>query len=221
MVPAPYLLLVGAPGCGKSTWARRHFRRRGEVVSLDELRGRAGGDPGNQEATRYAVTAMHAIVAGRIRFDLTTVVDATNAEPEHRDPLLTMAYGWCRPVVGIVFDTPLEVCLARNRRRRGSRRVPEEVVRRIHARVREQFPVESTWIGNGFTGTAWVIHGDGMRVGGSVVMDSARYYGAADWLDEGREPKPRWAPADEKWMRFRRSNWNRRSGMPGSRTDTE
>ncbi len=121
-----------------------------------------------------------------------------------------MAYRHGRSPVAVIFDVPVDVCLERNRRRRPTRRVPEKVVRRMHACVRREFPVERTWIAHGFSGTAWVIHNDGMRVGGGVVMDSVKHYGVADWLDGARLPAPDGWSGDGKWMQFRRAGWERR-----------
>src|SRR3954447_23552912 len=49
-VPDPALVvLIGAAGSGKSTWALDHYRRA-EVVSSDELRGIVGSGPADLDA---------------------------------------------------------------------------------------------------------------------------------------------------------------------------
>ncbi len=197
----PFIVLIGAPGSGKSRWARENFPRRA-IASLDEMRGRIADDEGNQDATLEAVDAWHAIIRGRARLGRLVVVDATNSDPTAREQLLSYAHRWCRTSIAVIFETPLSLCLTRNDRRPPNRRVPAAFVREVHARVRDEFPVERTWMAAGFSGTAWVIHGDGMRTGGSVVMDSARFYGDAPWLAAARL-----SPVGDRWPRHRKSNW--------------
>jgi protein phosphatase len=133
---AVLILLIGAPGAGKSTWARTHFRAE-DVVSSDALRAWVCGDPNNQQATPDAVALMHLAVAARMRFGLTTLVDATNAAADHRQQLLDLAEAVHRPAVAVVLDVPLVECLRRNARRSGSRRVPEAFVRVTHASIQQ------------------------------------------------------------------------------------
>jgi predicted kinase len=67
---------------------------------------------------------------------LTTLVDATNLTERAQRPLLALATALGRPVAAVVFDVPLDVCLARNASRAG-RSVPEDVVRTQHAQLPE------------------------------------------------------------------------------------
>ena len=64
-----------------------------------------------------------------MRRGLLTVVDATNLTKAARRSLLLLAAQAGRPAVAVVFDVPLERCLARNAGRPG-RQVPDAVVRR-------------------------------------------------------------------------------------------
>ncbi|TMB65167.1 MAG: phosphatase, partial [Chloroflexi bacterium] len=51
--PAALVLLIGASGSGKSTFASRHFDADA-VVSSDRLRGLVAGDESDQRATDAA-----------------------------------------------------------------------------------------------------------------------------------------------------------------------
>ena len=73
------VLLVGPAGCGKSTFARRHFRPT-EVVSSDFFRGLVCDDENNQAASRDAFELLHEVVARRLAWRRFTVVDATNLQ---------------------------------------------------------------------------------------------------------------------------------------------
>ena len=128
------VILVGAPGAGKSTFAARHFAPL-EVVSSDECRALVSGDQANMDATAAAFRVLHAIARERLRAGRLVVVDATNVKPSSRKPLAAMARRFGRPMVAIVFDLPIELCLARIDARR-SRVVPDGAVRHLHAHLK-------------------------------------------------------------------------------------
>lgn len=133
LAPGTLVLLVGPAGAGKSTWAARQ-RPATAVVSSDALRAAVSDDPTDQGATADAFRLLHTIVRARLVRGRTTVVDATNLTEGARRPLLSLAARSGRPVVAVVFDAPLDVCLARNAARPG-RQVPESVVRQHHAQL--------------------------------------------------------------------------------------
>ena len=128
-VPDPSLVvLVGAAGSGKSTFAARHFAPD-EVLSSDAFRALISGDPANQAATKPAFKALHRAVVSRLRSRRLTVIDATNVQPHARRSLVARAAEAGVPVVAIVLDLPAEVVLARNAARPGAAAVPEPAVR--------------------------------------------------------------------------------------------
>ena len=133
-LPRPCLVvLVGAAGAGKSTFAARHFAP-GSVLSSDAFRGRIAGDPGDQRVTAPAFAALHRAAARRLAAGETTVVDATSATAGARRALVDIAQGAGAPAVAIVLELPEAVVLARNAGRVG-RTVPEAAVRRHLAAV--------------------------------------------------------------------------------------
>jgi protein phosphatase len=126
-IPDPSLvLLVGAAGSGKSTFAARHFAPD-EVLSSDAFRALLAGDEANQAVSRAAFAILHRELERRLRERRLTVVDATNAEPHHRRSLVRRADAAGVPAVALVLALPDAVVLDRNRRR--PRRVDEAVIR--------------------------------------------------------------------------------------------
>jgi protein phosphatase len=133
--PDALVVLVGASGSGKSTWAAQLFRAD-QVLSSDAFRELVSGDAADQSATREAFRLLHAAARARLRRGLLCVIDATNLTSGSRRGLLRLAREAGRPTVAVVFDVPLERCLAQNARR-AERRVPEAVVRRHVAQLAE------------------------------------------------------------------------------------
>ena len=119
------VLLVGAAGSGKSTFAKRHFQST-RVVSSDFYRGVVSNDESDQSATSDAFAILHQIVAYRLKRGLLTVIDATNLEARSRDQLRLIGKKFNVRSVAIVFNLPLDLCLERNRGR--ERKVPEDVL---------------------------------------------------------------------------------------------
>jgi len=132
------VLLVGPSGAGKSTFARRHFRAT-EVLSSDACRGLVSDDETDQSATADAFEILHAIAARRLRRGRLTVIDATNTQPEARQPLLELAREHYVQPVAIVFDLPEEILAARNRKR-PDRRFGPHVLHRQSGELRRSLP---------------------------------------------------------------------------------
>ncbi|WP_028066365.1 polynucleotide kinase-phosphatase [Solirubrobacter soli] len=113
-LPEPCLVvLIGATGSGKSTFAATHFLAS-EVVSSDFCRALVSDDPNDQSATDDAFAVLHEIAARRLRRGKLTVVDATNVQKESRAALLRVAREHDLFAVAIVLDTPDDVCAKRN-----------------------------------------------------------------------------------------------------------
>lgn len=121
------VVLVGAAGSGKSTFARKHFLPT-QVISSDFCRALVSDDEADQSVSAEAFEILHLIAAKRLRLGRLSVIDATNVRPEWRAPLLALAAAHGAPAVAIVFDLPLEQCLQRNRCRPG-RTVDEAAIR--------------------------------------------------------------------------------------------
>jgi protein phosphatase len=107
------VVLAGASGSGKSTFAARHFRPT-EVVSSDTCRALVADDENNQAATNDAFELLDLIVEKRVRAGRLTVVDATNVKPDHRESYVVLARGHEAAPIALVFAVPERICLERN-----------------------------------------------------------------------------------------------------------
>jgi len=75
------VVLVGASGSGKSTFAARHFAPS-EVLSSDFCRFLVSDDENDQSATRDAFAVLHFIAKKRLEGGRLTVIDASSGKRE-------------------------------------------------------------------------------------------------------------------------------------------
>lgn len=128
------VVLVGASGSGKSTFAAKHFLPT-EIISSDFCRGLVADDENDQTVTADAFEVLHFIAAKRLEGGRMTVVDATNVQPESRRPLVSLARRYhCLPVA-IVLDVPQRLCEDRNAGR-ADRTFGHHVIRRQTQQLR-------------------------------------------------------------------------------------
>lgn len=107
------VVLIGASGSGKSSFARKHFLPT-EIISSDFCRALVADDENDQAATTDAFQVLHFIAGKRLAAGRLTVVDATNVQPEARRPLVELARKYhCLPVA-LVLDVPEALCQQRN-----------------------------------------------------------------------------------------------------------
>jgi len=121
------VVLCGPAGCGKSTFAARHFLVT-QIVSSDECRALVSDDPANQRVSGHAFDLMHFIIEKRLTLARLTVADATHLERRDRRRLIKIARWFNFKTAVFIFNIPLEICIARNSQR--ARKVPEEALRR-------------------------------------------------------------------------------------------
>ena len=113
-IPDPSLvILIGASGSGKSTFAKKHFKST-EILSSDFCRGIVSDDETDQSATTDAFEVLHFIAAKRLAAGKLTVIDATNVQPDARKSLHALAREYHYLTAAIVFNLPAKLCQERN-----------------------------------------------------------------------------------------------------------
>ena len=122
------VVLIGASGSGKSTFAHTHFKAT-EVLSSDFCRGLVADDENDQSATSDAFEVLYFVAAKRLAAGRLTVIDATNVQAEDRKKLMALARQYHCLATAIVFNLPEKLCIERNRER-PDRQFGQHVVRR-------------------------------------------------------------------------------------------
>ena len=140
---------IGPPGAGKTTWRHTHAEPGMTVVSLDDDRRALSwcGCSSNQDTTALAVAAGLVAAHTALARGGTVLWDATNAEPAARRLLLALGAEHHAHTTAVVLLPPLDVVLAGNGRRDSTpclcgwaRRVPDPVVRAMHAAITADLP---------------------------------------------------------------------------------
>ena len=107
------VVLIGASGSGKSTFASRHFKPT-EVISSDYCRGLVDDDENSLDATGDAFALAHTIAEIRLKRRKLAVIDATNVRKEDRAHLLRLAKKYHALCVAIVLNPGEDICRERN-----------------------------------------------------------------------------------------------------------
>jgi predicted kinase len=126
------VLAIGLPGSGKSSWFKRH-----NVVPLssDMVRSLLFDDVREQRFQDLVFSNLRSMLKARlIAKRPMNYVDATNLTPQERQHWIKLAKDYQYEVHAIFFDVPLDVCLDRHQRR--DRVVPEDVMRRMAAKLK-------------------------------------------------------------------------------------
>ena len=142
-------LLSGLPGSGKSTWARQKIAENGGVwCSRDEVRFSIVKE--NEEYFSHEDevfnTWIKQINKALENSEVEDVyIDATHLNDKSRNKVLNRLTKntEIEKITNVLFLTPLETCLERNKQRSGRAVVPEEVIRNMAKtfQIPERYPV--------------------------------------------------------------------------------
>ncbi|MEB3213073.1 MAG: ATP-binding protein [Leptolyngbyaceae bacterium] len=136
-------MLIGPPGCGKSTLARRWVEQFPPTVwvSTDAIRQTLYGDARIQGDWSKIEAEVIRQIKGAIALHRPVIYDATNAHRDWRIDLLQKLSDEPVRWIGWVFHTPLAVCQQRNQQR--ERHVDAAVIEQFHHWLEDSPPSPS------------------------------------------------------------------------------
>lgn len=124
------VLLVGIPGCGKTTLANQLVERGYRRLNADDIREELFGtavDSRNPADAEKVFAQFFARLEQALARSEDIVVDNTNINSKHRGPILQRAIRAGYEDIQLwILDVPLEICIQRNHER--ERRIPDDVL---------------------------------------------------------------------------------------------
>ena len=136
-------VMIGAPGCGKSTYIKNHIKDNEIVISRGTIRFSMLKDEDeyfSKEKQVYDefIKQINAAIADETDF----YVDQTSLNRGARNKLFSRLEKRPEQVIGIYFNTPLETILQRNAQRTGRALVPEDAVINMYNSIQEPIMAE-------------------------------------------------------------------------------
>ncbi len=126
-------VMVGAPGAGKSTYAKKLAETENAVIiSGDDVRRELYGDSSVQGSWVQIWDRIEELVSGSC--GLSVILDGTHYRKDYREEAISLlrSFGYLR-IEAVVINPSLATCLARNFQRK--RHVPDYVIKEMHEKL--------------------------------------------------------------------------------------
>ena len=127
------IILVGIPGCGKTTYANKFLRKKNTfVLSSDTIRKQVFGDENAQYNNKLIFSILFKRARSKLKQGMNVVIDATNISSATRKETLAYFSDLDLQKIATVINAPIEVCISRDQKR--TRSVGEEGVMKLAGR---------------------------------------------------------------------------------------
>ena len=129
------IVMIGAPGSGKSTFAKKLCQDNPnfKYLSSDALRAEFGSGEEDQSVTPIVFSTLKRRLDNYLRHNESVIVDATSINAKDRKDYINAAKQYNAKVIAYAFVCDKQTLLERNQKRGagGGRNVPEFVIQRM------------------------------------------------------------------------------------------
>jgi predicted kinase len=125
------VIMIGAPGCGKSTWGEQYAKDNGfTYLSSDRNRARCGKGEDDQKASARAFALLRLEMSTALDNGENVLVDATFMSRKARKDFVNIGRAKNARIRAVSFELPREIIIERNAKRAaaGGRNVPTFVI---------------------------------------------------------------------------------------------
>lgn len=121
------------PCSGKSTYATKlSIDKNATILSSDEIREELYNGTYNKDDNTKVFNEVYNRIYSNIIKNKSVILDATNTSKLYRAPYINLAKEYSYRVCAIIVNTPLDLCLERNKARAKEKKITKTKMLQIH-----------------------------------------------------------------------------------------